>query len=74
MPEDTEELALYLNGFKRKLMCTDFLQAMETTGVSNQVAEHILTHFARFVTKWLTGIDESFISVEQKNQFKALIH
>lgn len=73
MPEDTEELALYLNGFKRKLMRTDFLQAMETTGVSNQVAERILTHFARFVPKWMTCIDESFISDEQKSQFKALI-
>ena len=73
MPEDTEELALYLNGFKRKLMRTDFLQAMEATGVSGQMAERILDYFSDFVNKWFTCIDESFVSDEQKTLLKELI-
>lgn len=35
MPEDTEELALPLNGFQKKLMAMDFVQAMEATGLSD---------------------------------------
>lgn len=73
MPEDTEELALPLNGFKKKLMRMDFMQAMESTGVNTQVAERILNRFFSLPPKWFTCIDASFISDAQKAQFKALI-
>lgn len=73
MPEDTEELALPLNGFKKKLMRMDFMQAMEATGVSTQVAERILNRFTPLTSKWFACIDTSFITDEQKDQFKALI-
>lgn len=73
MPEDTEELALPLNGFKKKLMRMDFMQAMEATGLSPQVAERIVNHFTTLPTKWFPCIDDSFVSVEQKASFKALI-
>ena len=73
MPEDTEELALPLNGYKNKLMRMDFVQAMEATGVSTQVAERILNRFIGLPQKWYACIDDSFISGEQKARFKALI-
>ena len=73
MPEDTEELALSLNGFQKKLMGMDFLQAMEVTGVHRHVAEQMLSRFASFVDKWFARIDESFVTDQQKIQFKELI-
>ena len=73
MPEDTEELALPLNGFKKKLMRMDFMQAMEATGLSTQVAERILNRFTSLTSKWFVCIDASFITDAQKAQFKTLI-
>ncbi len=73
MPEDTEELALPLNGFQKKLMRMDFMQAMEATGVSTQVANKILNRFTPLISKWFSCIDASFISEKQKIRFKALI-
>ena len=73
MPEDTDELALPLNGFQKKLMAMDFLQAMEATGLSRQVAQRIVSRFAMLKDKWFDCIDVSFVSEQQKAQFKELI-
>ena len=73
MPEDTEELALPLNGFMKKLMAMDFVQAMEATGLTEQIALRMMNRFTTLQDKWFTCIDESFISEQQKIQFKALI-
>lgn len=73
MPEDTEELALPLNGFKKKLMRMDFMQAMEASGIAAQVAERILNRFTGMVSKWFSCIDASFVSENQKEEYKALI-
>ena len=73
MPEDTEELALPLNGFQKKLMVMDFVQAMEATGLSLQMAQRIINRFAVFQEKWFACIDDSFISDNQKAQLKKLI-
>ena len=73
MPEDTDELALPLNGFQKKLLSMDFVEAMENTGVSKQMAQRILNRFVPFQKAWSDCIDSSFISEVQKQQFKALI-
>ena len=73
MPEDTDELALPLNGFQKKLLAMDFVQAMENTGLTNQMAQRILNRFISQQEKWFACIDESFISDAQKTQFKELI-
>ena len=73
MPEDTEELALPLNGFQKKLMAMDFVQAMEATGLTEQIAQRMMSRFTALQGQWFTRIDESFISEQQKAQFKDLI-
>lgn len=73
MPEDTEELALPLQGFKKKLMSFDFLYAMTDSGIDHKVAERILLRFQKFKQQWYECIDRSFIRDEQKVQFKSLI-
>ncbi|EEX19239.1 HipA domain-containing protein [Prevotella veroralis] len=73
MPEDTEEMALYLNGFKKKLLVYDFREAMLSTGISEIVTNRILSDFSKFRDKWFACIDASFISDDQKLSYKALI-
>ncbi|MEZ7695728.1 HipA domain-containing protein [Prevotella jejuni] len=73
MPEDTEEMALSLNGFKKKLLVYDFREAMYSTGIPEVVTKRILSDFSKFRDKWFTCIDASFISDDQKQSYKALI-
>jgi len=73
MPEDTDELALPLQGFLKKLMSFDFIYAMTDTGVDQKVAERILKRFHKYKSPWFDCIDASFITEEQKVQYKNLI-
>lgn len=73
MPEDTEEMALYLNGFKKKLLVYDFREAMLSTGLSEVLTSRILSGFIKLKDKWEACIDASFISEEQKTKLKELI-
>lgn len=73
MPEDTEEMALSLNGFKKSLLVYDFREAMLSTGLSDVVANRIISGFAKFRDKWMVCIDNSFIPENQKEQYKKLI-
>ena len=71
--EDTDELALPLNGFQKKLLSMDFVEAIENTGLSKQMAQRILNRFAPLQKAWFDCIDKSFITETQKIQFKTLI-
>ena len=73
MPEDTDELALPLNGFQKKLLSMDFAQAMELSGLNKQMTLRIFNRFIPMKEKWFDCIDRSFISDQQKAQFKELI-
>lgn len=73
MPEDSEELALPLQGFKKMLMPFDFISAMTGSGVNEKVAKRMLKNFQKFKTAWFECIDSSFIHEEQKRQLKSLI-
>lgn len=73
MPEDTDELALPLNGFQKKLLSMDFAQAMELSGLNKQMTLRIFNRFIPMKEKWFDCIDRSFISNQQKVRFKELI-
>lgn len=73
MPEDAEELALPLQGFKMKLMPFDFVYAMTDSGLDAGVAEKLLLRFQKYRQRWFDCIDSSFITEEQKTQFKTII-
>lgn len=73
MPEDTEELALPIQGFKKGIMPFDFVYAMTESGIEQKSAERILKRFQKYKTQWLDCIDGSFINDEQKQQFKTII-
>jgi serine/threonine-protein kinase HipA len=74
MPEDTDQSALPLNGFQKKLLSMDFAQAMEASNLNRQMIQRIFNRFIPLKEKWFACIDESFISAQQKNQFKELIN
>ena len=73
MPEDTEELALTLNGKKRKICRKDFESSIVASGVSGKVIENIAKKFRRSVIKWMDLIDNSFLADDLKKQYKRLI-
>lgn len=73
MPEDTEELALTLNGKKRKIKRSDFISAMSKSGLDEKVIENLFNKFMKAADKWVQFIDISFLPEEMKEQYKAII-
>jgi serine/threonine-protein kinase HipA len=71
---DNEELALTLNGKKRKLNYSDFLAAFETNGLSKKVLDTTLENFYYCKQPMLQKIEESFISEELKLEFRLLLN
>ena len=72
-PEDTEELALTLDGRKKKIGRNNFVRAMESTGLESKVIENIIHKFMNAAPKWYDFIDISFLSQELKEKYKAEI-
>ena len=73
MPEDTEELALTLNGKKRKIKKADFVASMQALGLEEKVINNIFAKFAKVKDRWFEFIDLSFLPDEMKEAFKAII-
>ncbi len=73
LPEDTEELALTLNGRKRKLRRSDFAQAMTASGMDEKVIDNLFKKFIKAIPKWGEWIDVSFLPDEMKSKYKELI-
>ena len=73
MPEDTEELALTLNGKKRKIKKADFVTSMQASGMEEKVINNIFAKFAKVKDRWFEFIDQSFLPDEMKEAFKVII-
>ncbi len=73
MPEDTEELALTLNGEKRKLRKQDFITAMQASSLEDKIINNLFTKFERARPKWDEFINISFLSDNMKERYKGLI-
>ena len=73
MPEDTEELALTLNGKKRRIKKTDFIASMKASAIEEKVIENIFRKFLKAQNKWMEFIDTSFLPEDMKEQYKKLI-
>ena len=73
MPEDTEELALTLNGKKRKIKKADFVTSMQASGLEEKVINNIFAKFAKAKDRWFEFIDLSFLPNEMKKAFKIMI-
>jgi len=70
---DDEELALNLNGKKKKLKQKDFILAMTKSGIDEKVVNNIFKKYKKLIPKWDQFIEKSFLSDSMKNEYKKLI-
>jgi len=70
---DDEELALNLNGKKKKIKRKDFSIAMKTSGMNDKSIENVFKKFEKLQNKWHTHINESFLSNEFKENYHNMI-
>jgi len=70
---ETEELALTLNGRKSKLTRADFETAMRAAGLNERAILNLFNRFAKALPKWNEFIALGFVTEELKDRYKALI-
>lgn len=73
IPDDSEDLALTLNGKKRKLKKSDFDAAMERAQIPKKAIENLWARIFEGIKKWPDLIEGSFLDKTQKKLFLELI-
>lgn len=73
IPEDKEEMALTLNGKKRKLKRADFDILAMSLKIPQKTAENTYRRFAKKMGGAMAFIDISFISEGLKSQYKEIL-
>ena len=73
-PSDDEELALNLNGKKKRIIDADFKAAFKTCGVPEIVFDRIKKKYVSLLPKFEEMIQNSFLSEELKIAYINLIH
>jgi serine/threonine-protein kinase HipA len=72
-PADDEEMALNLNGKKKKLKKQDFVAAMNTLKLDVKQQENIFIKMEKAKSKWMEQIEISFMTDDFKNQYKQIV-
>jgi serine/threonine-protein kinase HipA len=70
---DDEELALTLNGKKKKIRRKDFFEAINRFNINNKATENMFKKFNTSLAKWHSFIDISFLPDEMKSSYHGLI-
>ena len=70
---DDEELALNLNGKKRKLSLRDFEKAMTGAGMDKKTIENIFDKFTKAIPNWHKLINISFMPAELKTAYHEMV-
>jgi len=70
---ETEELALTLNGRKSKLTRADFETAMHAGGLNERAIANLFKRFAKALPKWNDFIALGFVPEELKERYRSLI-
>ena len=73
-PADDEELALNLNGKKKRMKDADFKAAYRTCGVPEIVFERVKKKYLDLLPKFEEEIQRSFLSDELKTAYAELLH
>lgn len=69
MPEDDEELALTLNGKKKRIKREDFEKAMRDSGIDEKAIANLLARFSKAIPKWHELIDVSFLPTDLQEAY-----
>ena len=72
-PADDEDLALTLNGKKKKLNKSDFVHALSSAGLDAKQQENIFKKLKKALPNWIEFINHSFISADLKKDYIGLI-
>ncbi|MBZ4041099.1 HipA domain-containing protein [Flavobacterium hibisci] len=72
-PEDDEDMALTLNGKKKKITKNDFMIAFANLNLEKKQQENIFNKMKKSKEKWFILIDKSFLSEDFKKIYKELI-
>jgi len=73
LPEDKEELALTLNGKKRRLKKQDFMAFANKCDITEKAAEKMIAKICSLQEKFFKACDESYLPEEYIEQAKQLI-
>lgn len=73
LPEDTEELALTLEGKKRKLKKLHFEQLGKGLGLTDRQIQGVFKRLLKNKTKAFNWIDNSFLSEDMKTAYKGIL-
>jgi serine/threonine-protein kinase HipA len=71
---DEEDLALTLNGKKKKLRKKDFSEAMKRFDIDSKALENMFNKFKNAENKWHEFINKSFLPDDMKNSFHDIIN
>ena len=72
-PKDDEDLALTLNGKKKKIKKADFISTFNTLKLDAKQQENIFKKMKKNKTNWMKQIDNSFLNDEFKISYKSLL-
>jgi serine/threonine-protein kinase HipA len=72
-PGDTEELALTLNGKKKKLNRQDFITSFKTLKLETKQQDNLFKKMSNAKAKWIDFIEISFLSLQFKETMQQLI-
>jgi serine/threonine-protein kinase HipA len=72
-PADDEDLAMTLNGRKKKIRKADFIAAFNSLKLEPKQQDNIFKKMSQAKNKWLDFIDESFVSEKYKQAYKSII-
>ena len=70
---DDEELALTLNGKKKKIKRKDFEDAMERFNIDQQAFDNIFKRFTKALPKWHMLVGKSFLPKEMQEEYRLML-
>lgn len=72
-PKDDEELALTLNGRKKKLQRDDFIKSAANLGIESVVVKRLINKYIKLFPKFELFIQKSFLSDGLKETYNELL-
>lgn len=72
-PADDEDMALTLNGKKKRIGRGDFVTAFRTLGIEEKQQANIFFKMEKNKFKWEEKIEHSFLSTDYKDRYKNLL-
>ena len=73
LPEDSDEMALTMNGKKRNIRKKDFYLLAEKCGIADKVVEKMIKKMAALKEKFFVQCEASYLPEEKKEEMKRLI-